>query len=1027
MSGRSRIVVTMPSEANSISFDLDSMLTVLREWPMRLDFNAIPDGLENAVSMQNLTQSAAFRNLLEQAVSNLYQLSESALSGVSQSQSAQSTERSLTSEDNTDNPNSTLYPLLPILFGPHQPDPSVTALEIPYRLILSPLQPAQWRHSNRPITHRGRTELWHTRLTTSKQAVGADKPSSVRAIWSPDYRPQNQIGELIKLLSKQPQDPNKGPEPNPDLIRMSLDPLDRSMLITLMAGFNSTQNNGVSTYHPLSSEAKRLHLSALGALLDAEGNWVELPDNIDLQEWRHMATLGRDHYVRVMYAGYLCPFGHSASLIKVTERNFQNLEEGKPGRVAILRQRFFIVVREPVRKYDGLIHSNSGRDFPFSQIEILTRVTPDLAEPGMLASALNPNNLYDEKLDEQPEEPALAKRMLFWPMVPTAKNDQLIDVPFEIAGTDIAGNRVTFSMPLLFISKIADDNPSKSKAIKEAYNNTSAEDKRRAFLGGGIVCYAPVDPTDKGDTRLPTKSITFKAGDLTSSSDEVRPRFYPEIDVAEVGIKPIQKLLSQPDFVVQVAYPEFYKSDGFSPINKGKVFLQLTTAKPLEFGGGTNKAKSDTLGALASPQMNLLGLSKIMGPVGGKHAAERESVAKELNKIQTGTFDPAVFFSNASLLGGISLSDILGQKSDLMGVDVPKMVSREFPDRVESTFDWETEISESRSALLIPKADNGNSTRLSMHSRVQTPLDPAKQASFEATATLNNFKINLFDFIILWFEQLTFNVKQGQKPDVAVELRQGDDAVTFGGPLEFVNELRQYIPANGFADSPSLSVTPSGIAAAYSLTLPSIEVGAFAISNASLGAAFNLPFDSRPMSVRFNFSERHHPFSLTVSLLGGGGFFLMGVSSRGVNEIEAALEFGAAIAIDLGVASGGVEVKGGIYFHWLEAINDENETIGSVELAGYVRIQGELSVLGIISASLTFNLQLAYGKQNGRAIAYGEATLVVEIDILFFSTDVSVHCRKEFTGGSADPKFLDLIPTETIWQDYCKAFAVENG
>ena len=70
--------------------------------------------------------------------------------------------------------------------------------------------------------------------------------------------------------------------------------------------------------------------------------------------------------------------------------------------------------------------------------------------------------------------------------------------------------------------------------------------------------------------------------------------------------------------------------------------------------------------------------------------------------------------------------------------------------------------------------------------------------------------------------------------------------------------------------------------------------------------------------MRFNFSEREHPFSLTVSLLGGGGFFAIGIGSAGVKEIEAALEFGAAVAIDLGVASGGVEIKAGVYFHWLE-------------------------------------------------------------------------------------------------------------
>ena len=47
----------------------------------------------------------------------------------------------------------------------------------------------------------------------------------------------------------------------------------------------------------------------------------------------------------------------------------------------------------------------------------------------------------------------------------------------------------------------------------------------------------------------------------------------------------------------------------------------------------------------------------------------------------------------------------------------------------------------------------------------------------------------------------SFDAK-GQKPDVAVELHPGDDAVSFGGPLEFVNELRNLIPSNGFSDPP---------------------------------------------------------------------------------------------------------------------------------------------------------------------------------------------------------------------------------
>ena len=100
---------------------------------------------------------------------------------------------------------------------------------------------------------------------------------------------------------------------------------------------------------------------------------------------------------------------------------------------------------------------------------------------------------------------------------------------------------------------------------------------------------------------------------------------------------------------------------------------------------------------------------------------------------------------------------------------------------------------------------------------------------------------------------------------------------------------------------------------------------------------------------------------------------------------------------------------------------------GSVELAGYVRLHGELSVLGIISASLTFNLQVAYLKDEGahKSIVWGEATLVVEIEVLFFSADVSVQCRREFAGSSSDPTFAQLVTSQTVWDRYCAAFAAE--
>jgi hypothetical protein len=1000
ISGTSRVVVEMPSAIDTCSFDLVGVLAALRDWPMRLDGNAVPDPLR-ARLVSAITDLQGVAGLIAGAADDV------AVREASSSERPAGTGGPFATVAAVDAVPAAIAAALALARAPREPSADVTALELPYRLLISPLPPARWRHSDLPVERRGRTELWHTRLTHAEGTRGADSPSAIRALWSPDYRPPERIDEIISLLAEKPEPPS-GPAPNPDLLRMSLDPLDRLMLVRLMAGFDARRDDG-GPYRPRAASAGRLQLSSLGALLDAEGEWSTLPAGVDLQQWRHLSTTGRDHYVRVMYAGYLCPFGHAASLVKVTERVFETVQ-GQ--RVALLRQRFFLAVREPVREFDGTGHVFSGRNMPLARVEIVSRTTPDLVEPGMGQS----------ELAKGPEGSAygsgIAKRMIFWPMVPTATPGVAADFLFRLDVTDIRGRQSSFAMPLLFVGKLADDRF--AKQVRSGYNAADPS-RRRARLGGAAIAFAPEDDGEPGRTTFPTDYLDFRAGDPSFR----RPAFYPEIDRARVGVKPVQRLLGSPDFSAEVTYPEIYKKEGFAPAaNAGSLFLQMVDAVPLPFGGAPGEAKSDALGALASPQQQLLGLSRRLGPVAGKAATGVDAVRNNLADITAGTFDPKQFFDNAKILGGVPLADILGPATALAGADVPKLVSRDLPDRVEATFDFSHEVKTSDPLnLIIPRADPaGPPTRLTMHGQMTAPLDPGKKPTAEAHGSLENFKINLFGFIIIWFERIDFVARRGEKPEVVVRLRDGDEAVAFGGPLEFVNEIRKFIPSSGFADLPGLKITPSGISAAYSLALPSVQVGVFSLSNVTLGSGFQLPFDSRPASVRFNFAERQRPFSLIVSLLGGGGFFGIGVSTRGVNEIEAALEFGAAVQIDLGVASGGVEIKAGVYFHWLEAIPDK----GSVDLAGYVRIHGELTVLALISASLTFNLQLGYHKEPGKAVVFGEATLVVEISILFLSMSVSVGVRREFAGGAADPTFLDLIPTAAVWSEYCGAFAEEG-
>ena len=59
-------------------------------------------------------------------------------------------------------------------------------------------------------------------------------------------------------------------------------------------------------------------------------------------------------------------------------------------------------------------------------------------------------------------------------------------------------------------------------------------------------------------------------------------------------------------------------------------------------------------------------------------------------------------------------------------------------------------------------------TRLKMDAVTTTPLANPADSQFRANADMNNFKVNLFGFVIIWFELLKFASEKGQKPDVSV-------------------------------------------------------------------------------------------------------------------------------------------------------------------------------------------------------------------------------------------------------------------
>ncbi len=861
-------------------------------------------------------------------------------------------------------------------FTPRFPERDCTDIEAPYRMHMTPLATAGFTHASGYVTHgTAFAELWHTRMGTRVGEWVLDhQPEPMRALFAND------------MLSGQSGKPTL----DPDLML----PGDWALLGSDRLGLVSLTSSQ-PTSRPVM--AQHMRLSALGASFDYEGTWDNPLDyGTDILAWKHIASVGRDQYVRVIYDGYLYPFGHSAALIKVSERKFSRQPDG--GRVAALMQKHFIVVRQKVCDYPAWNQANQGRDLPFVAVEISARQTPDLDKPMPIA-----------ELGAGFYSPVDASYQTFWP-----QRIEGGDMIFPLVGIDSAGNRTPFNMPLLFVAGTRNVMPSGTAPsvanVVTYYNSPGTLLKRMVNLPRPVVrfCDAARDAgqQDKpSETDYPVKSIVFRTVLATAAGDDANA--FPALETAHIEIPSYRHLVGK-TVDGTVGFHDDYVKSGFHPtLNRGEIVLKLT-AKPA-FDIGT----TDRFGGLMKPDLSPQGLSRLYGGVSDILAFSGE------------TFDPLAALKGTNLLGAIPLDKVFGAIPLSDYASIPKAISADIGTAISTTYTIQRDGLADLKPLFISRAEEITETgddgkpvpQLKIVSQIITPKFIGAAPTATVNARLLKFTINLFGFVALNFDELTLKVQPGHKTDVNPTLDK-KNGVVFGGPLEFINSLRDIIPMDGFSDPPGLDVTPNGITASYSMGLPAIGVGAMTLQNVSIGARFDLPFTGGGPSARFNFAELHNPFNLTIGLFGGGGFCALEVGSKGVVQIEAALEFGAQISIDLGVASGGVYVKGGFHFLWDQAKSE-------VHLDAYIEMGGHLDVLGLVTVSLVFHLALSYEKvENKYTRLYGTATLTVEIDIAFFSCSQDVTVERQFAGSDSDPSFRNFLPNASLWtDDYCGAFA----
>jgi hypothetical protein len=539
--------------------------------------------------------------------------------------------------------------------------------------------------------------------------------------------------------------------------------------------------------------------------------------------------------------------------------------------------------------------------------------------------------------------------------------------------------------------------------------------RRTLALDGQKLAYVPrraaaADEPPPEDPALPTSGVVL--GAETSAKDSLKAErmlnAFPVMQSADVRIEALDALGGAGGTTIVLA--EKYRTNGLGgAANPGEVWAEIPGAKP------ALAVPQETAGGLAAPALAAEGLSRAFGP------------AADLANIAEGNFDPEKYFDlGVNLLGGILLSDVVQAVNGItnpfgdQGDKVPKVVTVRTDDALDTVITWRPELKKVANDLFVP--GTGEDARLFLKAVLHTDLGNPGAVTSTVTGDLRNFTLNFVGttdplyFISQKVVRLHFESRNGAKPTIDVQLGES----TFEGQLKFLAELKNYLPA--MPGGVRIDITPRGVSAGLQIAIPSVSIGVLLVQNISIGVLFDLPFNGDQATLTFSFATRENPFRVTVSALGGGGFLAVGIGTRDVQSIEGALEFGAAVAIDLGVASGSVSIMAGIYFKYAQLTGPDGSKGGStVVITGYVRAVGELEVLGLITVSVEFYLGLTYSDTNGQKKVEGEGRLTVRVEVAFFSKSVSVSMRKEF-GGGADPPFGAQI-TSGDWATYCAAFA----
>jgi hypothetical protein len=198
---------------------------------------------------------------------------------------------------------------------------------------------------------------------------------------------------------------------------------------------------------------------------------------------------------------------------------------------------------------------------------------------------------------------------------------------------------------------------------------------------------------------------------------------------------------------------------------------------------------------------------------------------------------------------------------------------------------------------------------------------------------------------------------------------------------------------------------PIGVESRLDLSFPDTQTVTSGYANLNLGVAFGVVVDTTEgfdfrLRVGFNLASKEKPFTIVLFILGGAGYVSTLIDySPGKRDLaarfEVAIYAAASLAISFGPVSGGVYAYLGINASYSNGVN------GSLAVAATFILRGDVSVAGIVTASIVVTLSLEYQVEaSGEQFLLARGRLSLSIKICWcFRIRVSVGIEYRFKTG----------------------------